>query len=268
MRLRLKLKFTSSKLISANYHYALSSAIYKLLHFGSPQFANFLHNKGFNNLRGKPYKLFTFSLKFKNIKIFNDVFHINSDYVDLYISSPINDEFIKNFLIGTFSAKKFDITANNTLSIFSIEQAEYIPEPVFMHKTKFLMNSPLVLSKNSILNNKSVEYYYRYNDNIEELNMNFNNNLKNKYELIMNRKYLGDGVKLKWDDEYIKTCIARGKQIKKRVIITRDINNPISIIGIQTPFYLEGDKKLMKVGYECGFGKNNSMGFGMAEVIK
>lgn len=164
-------------------------------------------------------------------------------------------------------AKQFDIMANNTLSRFSIEQAELLPAPNFYSKTKFLMNSPLVLSKKTIRNNKEVEYYFRFNDDINELTSNFNNNLKNKYKLINKKEYNGEGLKLAWDEEYIKTQVQKGRMIKKRVLIIRDINNPISIIGMQTPFYLEGDSELMKVGYECGFGKNNSMGFGMAEVI-
>jgi len=62
LRLLLTLKADEGNLISFNYHYHLSSAIYKLLQFGSEEFSAFLHDTGFK-LNGKSYKLFTFALK-------------------------------------------------------------------------------------------------------------------------------------------------------------------------------------------------------------
>ena len=54
MRIKLKLKSDSSSL-TCNYNYPLSAAIYKLLNFGSNEFAAFLHDKGYR-LNGKVYK--------------------------------------------------------------------------------------------------------------------------------------------------------------------------------------------------------------------
>ena len=54
MRIKLKLKSDSSSL-TYNYNYPLSVAIYKLLNFGSNEFAAFLHDKGYM-LNGKAYK--------------------------------------------------------------------------------------------------------------------------------------------------------------------------------------------------------------------
>ena len=266
MRLRVKLRLLSSNLISLNYNHSLSSAIYKLLQLGSPEFSKFLHDSGYK-INSKNYKLFTFALKFKNIQIIKDVVLINDKSVDLIISSPLSEQFIKNFVVGTFTAKEIEIKANNTLSRFSIEQAELVPEPIFHTQSKFIMLSPLVLSKNVERNGKTQEYYYRYNDNMDELMEKFNINLKNKYKLIYNKDYSGLDLKLTWDVEYIKSTLDKGNQIQKKITITNDLNLPINIIGMKLPFYLEGDTSLMKVGYECGFGKNNSMGFGMVEVL-
>lgn len=266
MRLKLKLKLLTSNLISANYHYALSSAIYKLLSFGSEEFAEFLHDKGYKT-NGKNYKLFNFALKFKRPKILKDVFLLEDKEADLFISSPLIDNFVKNFVVGTFNSKQIELKANNTLSKFSIEQAEFVPEPNFYVKNKFLLYSPLVLSKRAMRNGKPVEYYFRFNDDIDELNWNMNNNLKNKYKVLFNKEYDGEGLEFEWDNEYLERQLKKGKNIQKRILITSDINNAISVIGMQAPFYLVGDRELMKVGYECGFGKSNSMGFGMAKII-
>lgn len=266
MRIVLKLKLYQSNLISANYHYAFSAAIYKLLHFGSSEFSQFLHNIGYK-LNGKPYKLFNFALRFNDFSISKDIFYINDKIAYLYISSPLVEEFVKNFVIGTFKAKQFEIMSNNVLTKFSIEQAEMLPEPNFKNTSKFIMLSPLVLSGYKPLNGTIRQYYYRYDDKIEEIEEKINNNLFNKYYLIMNEKYSGEGVKFKWDLDYINYTLKKKKQIKKRVLILKDISNPISLIGMQAPFTLSGDTELMKIGYATGLGEKNSMGLGMIELV-
>ena len=265
MRLKLTLKLANSNLISANYNYSLSSAIYKLLNFGSPEFAEFLHDTGFG-LNGKKYKLFSFALRLGKIKIFNDVFKVEQNKVQLFVTSPKLEKFVKSFVIGTLRAQSMEIKANNTLTEFSIEQAELVPEPNFYGKMRFLLLSPLVLTTLKERNGIMRQYYYRYNDDIKELEEKFNNNLVNKYKLIYGKEYNGNGIKFYWDEDYIKRKERNGKRIGKRVLITRDINNPISVIAMEAPFFLEGDTSLMKVGYEAGFGEKNSMGFGMAAV--
>ncbi len=265
MRLRLILRLNGSNLISANYNYSLASAIYKLLNFGSPEFTAFLHDNGFL-LNGKRYKLFTFSLILKNIKIFRDVFRINDNTVQLFISSPKIDDFIKNFVIGAIRSKALEIKANNTLTRFYIEQAELLPEPNYYGKMRFLLLSPLVLTTLKERNGVMRQYFYRYDDDPDELEEKINNNLKNKYKLVYGKDYTGNGIKFSWDNNYIKRRINSGKRISKRILITREMENPVSIVAMQAPFYLEGDNKLIKVGYESGFGEKNSMGFGMAAV--
>jgi CRISPR-associated endoribonuclease Cas6 len=56
------------------------------------------------------------------------------------------------------------------------------------------------------------------------------------------------------------------RRVTKKITINENGRFPIDVIGIQAPFTIEGDPELIKVGYECGFGEKNSMGFGMAEV--
>lgn len=57
MRLLLKLKASQDGEFPYNYQYPFSSAIYKILRFGSPAFAGFLHNIGYRllfTLNGDP----------------------------------------------------------------------------------------------------------------------------------------------------------------------------------------------------------------------
>jgi CRISPR-associated endoribonuclease Cas6 len=36
---------------------------------------------------------------------------------------------------------------------------------------------------------------------------------------------------------------------------------------MEAPFTITADPQLIQLGYECGFGENNSAGFGMVEVV-
>lgn len=262
MRLLLRLSAGKGAHVSLNSNYALSSAIYNLLKFGSPEFSNFLHETGFVS-NDKVYKLFTFSINYESTELFNGALRLKSPYAFLNISSPRVDDFIKNFVIGTFAKQNIEIYSEFIKTIFKIEQAELIPPPTYSKEMYFKLASPLVLSTHKTGNGHSQQYYFRYDDDINLINLGLEKNLMNKYEAITGSKYLGDGIKITWDDEYIKNAVSKGKRLSKKVSILKEFDNPIDIVGIFCPFNIAGDIELIKVGYECGFGEKNSMGFGM-----
>jgi CRISPR-associated endoribonuclease Cas6 len=266
MRLVLRLECQDSNKLSINYNYSLASAIYKLLEFGSPKFSSFLHNIGYNQ-NGKSYKLFSFAFHLEKAKIEQGYFNLISPDASLYISSPLIEDFIKNFVIGTFHSQRIEIYADYNKTEFKILQAELVPQPEFNEKMKFSLLSPLVLSSYKEHNDKVGQHYFRYDDDINEINKVLNANLIHKYKSIFNKDYAGGGVKLIWDEDYIKKMEAGGRRISRKITITKDIENPIDIIAINAPFSLEGDTEIMKTGYECGFGEKNSMGFGLAKAV-
>ncbi len=263
MRLKLKLTAKDSESIPLNYNHSLSAAIYNLLKLGSNEFAHFLHEIGYK-ASSKTYKLFTFALKFESTVLSGSRLQFKSPAAYLYVSSPLIDDFIKNFVIGTFEQQTIELFTEFTKTKFIINQAEIIPTPMFQEQMHFSLVSPLVLSINKIIGGSALQYYFRYDDDINEMNRIFQKNLMNKYEAITNTNYIGRGVKFTWDEDYITSAIKKRKRLSKKISITKEITNPIEIIGIFCPFNIEGDPELMKVGYESGFGEKNSMGFGMA----
>lgn len=262
MRLKLILRSTGETLIPINYNYPLSGAIYRLLGFGSPEFASFLHNKGYR-IDGKSYKLFSFALKPEKCKAERDMLRLLSPVVDLYITTPLDNDFVNFLLTGLYHSKELVISQNRSKTTFSINSLESIPAPDFCNDMSFDLLSPLVLSTKTEHNGKLHQYFLRYNET-DEINRILNLNLINKYSLLHGHTYNGEGVSLYWDKTYIDNKIKRGLRISKKVTITRDSDNPIDIIGIQAPFNLKGDPELIKTGYLCGFGERNSMGFGFA----
>ncbi len=264
MRIKIKLKCSSNFKLSINYNYAFSAAIYKLLRFGSEEFAQFLHNTGYKHA-GKTYKLFSFALRFDKFKIQNRLIRLLEPTASLIITSPLIEEFIQNFVSGTFQEQQIEISDNITKTIFSIEQIESLPASVFYDKMKFIMLSPIILSTKQQHNGKLQQYYFRYNDPMEEINRVLNKNLISKYEIIENTEYSGDGVKIKWDEKYIQRMVARKKRLTKKITVRKSEQIKIDLIGNQLPFEIEGDTELIKIGYDCGFGEKNSLGFGLVE---
>ncbi|PJA95414.1 MAG: CRISPR-associated endoribonuclease Cas6 [Ignavibacteriales bacterium CG_4_9_14_3_um_filter_34_10] len=265
MRLKLTL-FSQDEFFPLNYNYYLSSAIYKLLKFGSEEFSNFLHDKGFQ-LKGKKYKLFTFALRFNQLLINSTNIRLLSNEATLFISSPLIDDFIRNFIIGTFEQQSIEIADGTNKCKFLINQVEAIPQPEFQEINHFKMLSPMVLSTVEENGNKTHQHYFRYNDKIDEINRVFNQNLKNKYKLIYDKEYSEDDLILVWDENYINKKLNEKKRLTKKISVIKNHEEPIEIIANEIPFTLSGNSELIKVGYECGFGEKNSIGFGMAGML-
>ncbi|MCF6270275.1 MAG: CRISPR-associated endoribonuclease Cas6 [Melioribacteraceae bacterium] len=265
MRLKLTLIISGKKELPLNYNYPLSAAIYKLLHFGSSEFSEFLHDIGYQE-QGKTYKLFSFALRFeKPPRIKNNRFYLKSDKIFLIISSPLIESFIKNFVVGTFQNQIIEVVSENIKTILTVEQVETLLEPNYKNSMYFTLLSPLVLATKKESNGKLIPKYFRYYDDINEITRVFNQNLVNKYKLIHNLEYEGEPLKFRWDTEYIDRRLSKNKKVTK--LISASIRgNIINIKANEIPFTLEGNTDLMKVGYECGFGSQNSLGFGLAKT--
>jgi CRISPR-associated endoribonuclease Cas6 len=262
VRLLLKLSAENCNQVSINNNYALSSAIYKILQLGSEEFAAYLHETGYRS-KDRTYKLFTFSINFESTELSYKLLTLKSPRAFLNISSPLIDDFIKNFVIGTFTQQRLEIYSEFILTKFRIDQAEIVTPPNFKESMYFKMASPLVLSTPTMTGDKKSRYFFRYDDDINEIRRIFKQNLINKYEAIHSKDYVGDGISLEWDADYIQQAKIKNRRLSKKVSILKDINDPIDIIGIYCPFRVTGDPELIKIGYECGFGEKNSMGFGM-----
>ena len=265
MRLVLQLH-TNDKHLPTNYNYYLSAAIYKLLKLGSPEFSEFLHTKGYE-LNGKKYKLFSYALRFERMRIDQSKITILAPAVKLCVSSPIVDDFIQNFVFGTFQNQQIEIADHTIRTKFSITQVESLPEVEFHESNCFKLLSPLVLSTKRENGNELSQYFLRFNDDISEINRVLNLNLKHKYELIYKKQYDGTDLQLVWDDTYISKKLKENKRLTKKISIFKDGIRPVEIIANEVPFSLSGNKELIKVGYDCGFGEKNSMGFGLSEAI-
>lgn len=202
MRLKIRLNAFNSDRLPVNYNYPLSSAIYKLLRFGSPEFSEYLHDVGYK-LEGKSYKLFTFALRFYQYQMAGKIIKLNSPRADLIVSSPLIDDFIRNFILGSFKSQVLELYGEGITSAFTIEQMEALPDIDFAGRQKFRTLSPLVLSTVKENEGRRSQYFFRYHDNINDINRVINSNLRNKYKLLYNKAYEGEPLTFEWDNEFI-----------------------------------------------------------------
>ena len=55
-------------------------------------------------------------------------------------------------------------------------------------------------------------------------------------------------------------------KIQKLITLKEGKSDETKIKGTLAPFTIRAPRELIEIGYECGFGEKNSMGFGMVKV--
>lgn len=133
----------------------------------------------------------------------------------------------------------------------SIDIENSLPDQSEYH---FVMLSPLVVSVPEENNGK---LYHRYlHPEEEEFYEVFRKNLVKKYRAFYGKEPEGT-VEVIPDWDYIKSRQRITKRIKLKNAFVR---------AVVFPFKIRGEKKLVEIGYEAGFGEKNSMGFGMVAL--
>ncbi|HBT39531.1 MAG: CRISPR-associated protein Cas6 [Thermotoga sp. 50_1627] len=245
MRIEIVFK-TPTASIPINYQYQLCSFIYKRLRHVDRNFGSFLHEKGY-----KGFKLFTFSQLFfeKSAVRFGSLL-LWPARGRWYISS-VSEEFIMNFFSSLIQVPQIEIEG----TFFPIEQINLLREPNFEGYAEFFVLSPLVVSIPVDRNGKIYHKYLMPGD--EEFESTLVKNLVKKYEAFYGEK-LDPQLSIEPDWDYIR----------KRERITKLIDiRGIKIKGTVFPFKARGDSRLIKIGYEAGFGERNSLGFGMVAPL-
>jgi CRISPR-associated endoribonuclease Cas6 len=170
---------------------------------------------------------------------------------------------MKNFVVGTFEKQEILLHYQNRTTTLHIAQAEYVPEPHYAETMRFRLLSPLTLSTMVQKDGNLVPYYYRYTD--KELVSALKKNLCAKYQLF----HKNEPPQAEFEFEFDRREIDRKNgRVSKLITIAEGTERESKVKAIQCGFRLKTNPGLMHIGYECGFGEKNSMGFGMSEVIR
>ena len=263
MRIKITCESIYTVFIPYNYHYKLHSAIYRIIEKSSAEFSNFLHNTGFIDDDNKHLKLFTFSKiifdkanrtqkGFENVKKFT-----------FFFSSPVEKSF-EHLVLGIFSDQTLNLNFGKNSYKFDIISVETIEDPKIKSEMKFICLSPIASSISQERNEKLTNHFLDYmnTDEHDRFVQNIQNNLLRKYKIINGKDFDGNSeFAFNFDPQYI---VKRKGRISKLIAFKQDIK----IKGMEAPFTIKADPELIKIGYECGFGENNSAGFGMVEEVK
>ncbi|MGA9771320.1 MAG: CRISPR-associated endoribonuclease Cas6 [Blastocatellia bacterium] len=253
MRVKLTLMAEGAKAtLPLNYNHAVAALIYRTLGKASEEFASMLHNEGFKAER-RSFKLFTFSRLFASrSRVAGDRLLLESPAVTLIVSSPVGD-FIEHFVSGLFQSERFNIAGAE----FALAEAETIAIPEFSERMKFRALAPIT---ESVRDEQNRVRYLGLEDDWSEI---IRGNLVRKYIALHGRSPDDDRLHWEWDEVYINEQAKRNR----RPSVLIEVSEGIKVRGWLVPFAVEGSKELIEIGYETGFGKNNAMGFGMAEKV-
>ncbi len=304
MRIKITLSTDKSGIIDFNYQHQIQAIIYGFLFRSNPDYAQWLHQQGFVYQKDKRFKLFVFSgIMFDGpIKItrsmstnrssssngLNELGGLNglNSFVGLnslnrrngfsfkasqtnpftfsfQIASPV-DKFIQHLIEGIFHEGNEIVLGRQKLNIHRIET---LPDPIAFNseipspKSEILLKpleSPLFIKKPMPPGQQDI-YLFPGDEDYKEL---LNQNLIHKYDTLYGKPFEGDP--LKFDFHAIK-----GKSVKQFTVFKKGLDGStksINIKGTLQPFTVTGQRELIRIGLECGFGQNNSMGCGYVEV--
>ena len=230
-----------------NYNHLLVGAIYRFLAESNPEYADFLHNEGYQAAE-KRFKLFTFSqLMAERRRITGEQIHFRST-LTWFVSSPIQ-QFLSHFADTLLTGGRLSIGSHQ----LKIKDVTIPRVPRFQHEMQFRCLSPIVMSTVRQHEGQRRTHYCLPDD--PELSELIRQNLLRKHEAIHGRTPQDDTLTFHFDEAYIS---------RKQGRVTRLVDfKGIKIRGIMCPFNVSGSPALIQVGYECGFGDKNSAGFGM-----
>jgi len=272
LRVKITALTESPAAIPFNYNYALHSAIYGLIEKSSGEYSEYLHDKGFiNETVKKRFKLFTFSkLFFTPTKIQKTGFSRVKE-ISFIFSTPIEQSY-EHLILGLFSDQTFYLNFSGEKINFSVTQVESLPEPVFNNECKFLCLSPIAVSTQREKANGGLEQHYLDYMNPEERKHfieDIKKNLINKYRTFYKTDYADHEHKHEFKFSFDVNYIAKRQGKISKLIHFKKIDNNIKtkIKGFEAPFTVVADPRLIKIGYDCGFGNDNSAGLGCVEII-
>ncbi len=249
--IHLSVDSTAKPVLPINYQYELASWIYKTIATGDERYASWLHSNGFSQ-GSRAFKLFCFShLNVPKRKVAGDRLHVLSPSISFKLSF-LPERSTEEFIKGVFMNQTLALGDRMSQVHFRVESIALEPARELTSWGVFHTLSPVVVA--AARPDRTKEYLtptdYRYGAMLI-------GNLKQKY-----KSYYGhDHV-----DTVAPAFELLGEPKQKGITIKQSELNPIKVIGYQYTFRLAADAALLQMGYEAGFGEDNSMGFGFCDM--
>ena len=250
MRIKITCAINRSIILPINYNHHLTSLIYQTLKVSAPDYADFLHQDGYES-ENRRFKLFTFSqLMAKRRQIRGDEIQFRSP-LTWFVSSS-QQPFMDNFAAALMQTGVLQIDRQR----LEIQEVEILPQPRFSTQMSFRCLSPVTMSTVRDRCGTLSKHYCLPDD--PEFSELVRQNLIRKYQAVNRHPPSDKSFAMTFDTAYIA---------QKEGRVTRLVDyKGVKIRGVVSPFHVIGTPDLIRIGYECGFGDKNSAGFGMVSV--
>lgn len=249
MRIKITCDIGEGIRLPINYNHFLSGVIYQFLRESDPEYAHFLHQDGYE-VENRRFKLFTFSQLRAKREIRGEQIHFHSP-LTWYVSSS-QELFLANFAAALMEAGILQIKHHK----LRVKDVEVLRQPRFGPQMTFRCLSPITMSTKRERDG-TPHYCFPDDPQFSEL---VRQNLIRKYEAVYRHPPQEKSFAMTFDQAYID---------KREGRVTRLVDfKGTKIRGVMSPFHVIGTPALIHIGYECGFGDKNSMGFGMVEVLR
>jgi CRISPR-associated endoribonuclease Cas6 len=244
-----------------NYHYVLSSYLYKSIANSDSDYATFLHNTGYELNNRKRFKHFTFSdLRCKIGKSDAIGFEVISPTIEWTVSFYI-DKAAESFIVGLFQDQQIHLFDKKFDASFMIERVETLPEPEILPTTKFRATSAMVVAEKV----NDVDQYLEPTD--ERFSKYLVEGLKDKFLSVMFER--GERINPDFQHQEIGFKLTESSNIKSRKVTIKEGKlSATEVRGFRNfEFELTAPTEIIKVGFYGGIGKEGSQGFGFCEVV-
>lgn len=243
MQIKIGLTSDSDIVLPIHYNHIVQGFIYNNI---DEKLAMFLHNKGFIK-NSRTFKLFTFSNILKKGRKIGKSFNFGKN-ISIIVSSPI-DDFCKSIANSMLQNDNLILGSNN----LKVGQIELINEELSKEEIIIESLSPIVMYSTLFkADGKKFTYYYQAHE--KEFGKLIGENLIKKYNA-----FYGEGIKFKKEIK-IKPI---GK-VKQSFVYYKNF----IVKGESGRFSVKGDRRLLQIGLDAGFGGKNSQGFGCVKIIE
>lgn len=263
MRLKITFAVQAGSLLPLSYQYELSAWVYRVLSNAQPEFATWLHNKGYDQ-SGKNYKLFTFS----SLHIAPFTLHQESNAIEVRgnsitweISFFVEDA-VKAFVQGLFTNERFTIGTKALRPVqMQVRSVELLPLVEFEATPVLLkMRSPLCLAMREE-NNMYPTYISPTHKQFEPL---FKQHLLGKYASLMTQFDSLQPLPANAQEQIRFKLLS--EPTSRLVTIKAFTSQQSKIRGFIFDFELSAPPSLLHLAYYGGFGEKTSLGFGYAAL--
>ena len=262
MRVHLGLEVLSPPArLPLSYKYEFSAWLYGIMGRGDAAFSQFLHDRGYRQGH-RQFKFFTFSdlqIPRGDWERVGDRLVLHGNRASLVVSLWV-PQALEAVVVGLFDAAPFAIGDRESRAHFRLREISLLPPPAFASPGHFRARSPLVVSR--FRPGKPHPDYLAPAD--PDFGPLLSSNLREKYRTALQHGLITQAT----PSAEVSFRLLPGTAPRSRLItIKAQTGQAVQVRGFFCDFALSGDPVLMELGYYAGFGIDNPLGFGYADLL-